>query len=224
MHSQAFGVTTVTVDEIENNLRFPGQYYDAGMGTHYNYFRDYDPRVGRYLQSDPIGLAGGMNTYTYVLNNPVNAIDALGLCPCGNPADVVSDAVDNVGSTDWSYYKEKGRFPKNTNKCNLFVEDTLSDNGFNVPDMNGWFSYNGPTAGQWGDPSVDIPGYPVVTNPQPGDIIAIPHNYSDATGHVGIVTGSNTTASHSSVSDSIQNNDWGHRPGQSPVYRRCQCP
>ena len=79
--SQAFGVTTVTVDEIENNLRFPGQYYDAGMGTHYNYFRDYDPRVGRYLQSDPIGLAGGMNTYGYVENNPFRYIDPLGLNP-----------------------------------------------------------------------------------------------------------------------------------------------
>ena len=78
MHSQAFGVTTVTVDEIENNLRFPGQYYDAGMGTHYSYFRDYDPRVGRYLQSDPIGLAGGMNTYGYALQNPVNYYDPNG--------------------------------------------------------------------------------------------------------------------------------------------------
>ena len=41
-------------------LRFPGQYYDAETGTHYNYFRDYDPTIGRYEQSDPIGLRGGM--------------------------------------------------------------------------------------------------------------------------------------------------------------------
>jgi RHS repeat-associated protein len=44
-------------------LRFPGQYFDHPTKLHYNYFRDYDPRLGRYIESDPIGLAGGINTY-----------------------------------------------------------------------------------------------------------------------------------------------------------------
>jgi RHS repeat-associated protein len=61
------------------NLRFPGQYYDQSTGLHYNWFRDYDPVTGRYLESDPIGLRGGLNTYTYVTGNPVNAIDRYGL-------------------------------------------------------------------------------------------------------------------------------------------------
>ncbi|MEB3943540.1 RHS repeat-associated core domain-containing protein, partial [Pseudomonas aeruginosa] len=61
------------------NLRFPGQYYDAESGLHYNYFRDYDPETGRYVESDPIGLSGGVNTYGYVQGAPLNRIDPLGL-------------------------------------------------------------------------------------------------------------------------------------------------
>jgi RHS repeat-associated protein len=62
------------------NLRFPGQYYDAETGRNYNYFRDYDSNVGRYVQSDPIGLkAGSFSTYAYADGNPVSELDPNGL-------------------------------------------------------------------------------------------------------------------------------------------------
>ena len=63
------------------NLRFPGQYFDQETGTHYNYFRDYDPSIGRYVQSDPLGINAGLNTYAYVTSNPLAFSDPEGLNP-----------------------------------------------------------------------------------------------------------------------------------------------
>jgi len=64
---------------FEFNLRFPGQYFDKETNAHYNYFRDYDPAIGRYVQSDPIGLRGGLNTFAYVNSRPVERSDFTGL-------------------------------------------------------------------------------------------------------------------------------------------------
>ena len=70
---------------VENNLRFPGQYYDVETGYHYNYHRYYDPQIGRYLRTDPIGVDGGINLFVYCLNDPVNLVDPEGLRTIGRP-------------------------------------------------------------------------------------------------------------------------------------------
>jgi RHS repeat-associated protein len=61
------------------HLRFPGQYFDIESNMAYNYFRDYDSAIGRYVESDPIGLEGGINTYSYVRSSPLLWVDPEGL-------------------------------------------------------------------------------------------------------------------------------------------------
>ena len=78
--AQNFAFTqNVTNAGIVLNLGFPGQYYDAETSAWNNGFRDYKSELGRYVESDPIGLAGGINTYSYVTDSPLQGVDPLGL-------------------------------------------------------------------------------------------------------------------------------------------------
>jgi RHS repeat-associated protein len=83
--SEAFGATAPNEDpdgdhlRITLNLRFPGQYADTESGLYYNRNRYYDPKTGRYITSDPVGLRGSRNPYSYVGSNPTSRIDPTGL-------------------------------------------------------------------------------------------------------------------------------------------------
>ena len=114
-NSDAFGVGQPDEDpdkdavKFEYNPRFPGQYFDKETNLHYNGFRDYEPRTGRYVEADPIGLAGGANLYAYVRGNPISRIDPLGL------SDVTFDrsagtitVYDNLGN-------QVGQYPAGNN-------------------------------------------------------------------------------------------------------------
>ncbi len=100
------------------NLRFPGQQYDAATGLHYNYFRDYDPATGRYVESDPIGLKGGVSTYGYVMSVPVMALDPQGL--------------EAGGMYNYKYHPEYELAPPPPLECSLEIGINLGFNGFGL--------------------------------------------------------------------------------------------
>jgi RHS repeat-associated protein len=78
-----FGEATVTVSTITNNLRFPGQYYDAETGLNYNINRTYNTTLDRYLEADGVGIKKGTNhLYLYAYANPLQFVDPYGLLSC----------------------------------------------------------------------------------------------------------------------------------------------
>ena len=113
-----FGQAEVTVETVENNLRFAGQYFDEETGLHYNYHRYYDPKIGRYIRADPIGHGGGVNPYVFSMNNPIIFGDPSGLaCQLLLKMPVGYNIKSNTNWNDWSKwslrntYTEGGEYP-----------------------------------------------------------------------------------------------------------------
>ncbi|HEY6871846.1 MAG TPA: RHS repeat-associated core domain-containing protein [Geobacteraceae bacterium] len=94
IEASPFGDAATIVGTASFNFRYPGQYYDSETGNNYNYFRDYNPAIGSYVEADPIGLPGGINSFIYVQNNPINFRDPTGLNPY---AEALGFVLDNLG-------------------------------------------------------------------------------------------------------------------------------
>ncbi|MCX4024712.1 RHS domain-containing protein [Endozoicomonas sp. SM1973] len=95
---QSFGKAIINKAEVDTPLRFPGQYHDKETGLNHNYWRDYDPELGRYIESDPIGLGGGVNRYLFANANPIIKADPYGQAPIIPVAMAVGSAAAAAAS------------------------------------------------------------------------------------------------------------------------------
>jgi RHS repeat-associated protein len=136
---EPFGKINLLTNSIEIYSRFPGQYLDQETNLYYNYFRDYDPSIGRYIQSDPIGLGGGVNTYGYAFQNPNRYYDFFGLSAADIEiimAQLKSEFHDLNPNGSWSFGKPEDGNIAETSRWN---GDMLFPNKWNSP---GCLSYD----------------------------------------------------------------------------------
>ena len=224
---------------LANTMRFSSMPFLQNSGLIGYHARFYEPGFQRWLNRDPIGEAGGMNLYGFVGNGPVNETDPFGLDygavipradgtylniwdpghpigpfpPFTNP---IAAARVAVGSIDWNFYNIITP-PKwlLKNKCNKFVGDCISECSNRpkpiIKDKVGNKRY--PTASEWVDPNIDIPGYgPPHTNPKPGDVVGDGNHvgFMDEYGY--IEASSYGPVKHLPFNNSLWNPSYGRSP------------
>jgi RHS repeat-associated protein len=138
-----FGATTpdpnpAGIGQFVYNPRFPGQLYDFETGLAYNINRNYDPTLGRYVQSDPIGLRAGPNTYAYVRLNPLTNWDASGTYDCNGYWSVFHSEIglglpSLRGCTCWWY----------CNSCDGTGIKPMPEDYIGLPKTEGQPTFNG---------------------------------------------------------------------------------
>jgi RHS repeat-associated protein len=194
-----FGAATTSGASTANTFGFSAREVD-GTGLSFYRARYYDAVTQRFTREDPIGFLGGdVNVYAYVANAPPDWVDPLGLtqgCAANTAARQRIDAIARKydGSEDWSFYKPKGDFPANSNKCNKFVCDVLTEAGtplMVVPVGGG--KPRCATAGELKNPAWNPDNWRQLgpnETPLPGDVAAFPieNPRPGAWGHSGIIT------------------------------------
>jgi len=156
----------------------------------------------------------------------VQGVDPLGLeKSCSQK--ILEAAVQMNNDSKYSFESDY-RFGEGKNKCNLFTHEVIEKAGLDAPRRYKWgLIPRGPiTAETWANKSTDVPGFKVVTNPQPGDIVAIEYRYKVATGHVAVVSdiSEGKSASIGAGGKGSHTTGWpwnGAPPQGEAVYRRC---
>ena len=142
---EPFGSVVIGDSKLTSHIRFPGQYFDEETVLHYNYYRHYDPTTGRYIESDPIGLLGGLNPFAYVRSCPSSLTDPSGLYSCNddgtvNPKGKPKSPADGAAAWAQDQYDKKNKQytkaaenascgGKGPYKCNCFVRDAYYKGG-----------------------------------------------------------------------------------------------